>query len=109
MSNSAASVCAQSVRYGATRCAILRQTSRVRSRAWRRANSLIAGMRAGMQRRGVICQRGWVYTQAMRSKAFGWTGIPVAVIGQGTWHMGESRHQRAAEVAALRAGLELGM
>jgi diketogulonate reductase-like aldo/keto reductase len=45
----------------------------------------------------------------MRSKAFGWTGIPVAVIGQGTWHMGESRYRRAAEVAALRAGLELGM
>jgi len=44
----------------------------------------------------------------MRSKPFGWTQVPVAVIGQGTWRMGgESTH--AAEVAALRYGLELGM
>ncbi|WP_414163489.1 aldo/keto reductase [Superficieibacter sp. BNK-5] len=30
-------------------------------------------------------------------------------IGQGTWYMGESRSQRAAEVAALRAGVEQGL
>ena len=30
-------------------------------------------------------------------------------IGQGTWHMGEDRSRRAAEVAALRLGLDLGM
>ena len=31
------------------------------------------------------------------------------VLGQGTWHMGEDRSCRAAEVAALRLGLDLGM
>lgn len=30
-------------------------------------------------------------------------------IGQGTWYMGESRSQRADEVAALRAGVEQGL
>ncbi len=35
--------------------------------------------------------------------------MPVPVIGQGTWQMGESRRLRAAEVAALRLGLDLGM
>jgi len=34
-------------------------------------------------------------------------GIPV--LGQGTWYMGEDRSTRAAEVAALRLGMELGM
>jgi len=33
----------------------------------------------------------------------------VPVIGQGTWHMGEDRHQRQAEVKALRHGIELGL
>ncbi|HEV8290819.1 MAG TPA: aldo/keto reductase, partial [Tepidisphaeraceae bacterium] len=33
----------------------------------------------------------------------------VPVLGQGTWHMGEDRDRRAAEIAALRLGLELGM
>ena len=45
----------------------------------------------------------------MRRKPFGPTKVSVPVIGQGTWHMGESRRARAAEVAALRLGLELGM
>jgi len=45
----------------------------------------------------------------MQTKPFGWTGERVALIGQGTWHMGDSHGGRAAEVAALRAGLELGM
>ena len=30
-------------------------------------------------------------------------------MGLGTWHMGENASQRAAEVAALRAGIELGL
>ena len=36
-------------------------------------------------------------------------GRMVPVIWQGTWYMGESRATAAAEVAALRAGIELGM
>jgi diketogulonate reductase-like aldo/keto reductase len=47
--------------------------------------------------------------ECMRSKPFGPTKAAVPVIGQGTWHMGESRRARTAEVAALRLGLELGM
>ena len=34
---------------------------------------------------------------------------PMPHLGMGTWHMGESAAQRSAEVAALRAGIELGM
>jgi diketogulonate reductase-like aldo/keto reductase len=30
-------------------------------------------------------------------------------LGMGTWHMGESRSERAAEIAALRLGLDLGI
>ena len=37
------------------------------------------------------------------------SGETVAVLGQGTWAMGEDRRRRAAEVAALRLGLDLGM
>jgi diketogulonate reductase-like aldo/keto reductase len=33
----------------------------------------------------------------------------VPVIGQGTWHMGEQRGQRQAEVSALKLGIELGL
>jgi diketogulonate reductase-like aldo/keto reductase len=36
-------------------------------------------------------------------------GIRVPVIGQGTWAMGDRKDARAAEVAALRLGLDLGM
>lgn len=36
-------------------------------------------------------------------------GAKVPAIGQGTWHMGESRNERKREVAALRQGLELGL
>ncbi len=36
-------------------------------------------------------------------------GATVPALGQGTWHMGEARNDRAAEAAALRAGIELGM
>ncbi len=45
----------------------------------------------------------------MIGRPFGATGVDVAVIGQGTWRMGESRATRAAEVAALRLGLDLGL
>lgn len=36
-------------------------------------------------------------------------GEEVPVLGQGTWHMGDSAAARAGEVRALRRGLELGM
>ncbi len=36
-------------------------------------------------------------------------GTQVPALGQGTWHMGETRREQAAEVAALRLGIELGM
>ena len=37
------------------------------------------------------------------------SGETVAALGQGTWGMGEDRRRRAAEIAALRLGLDLGM
>lgn len=36
-------------------------------------------------------------------------GEVVPALGQGTWYMGESSSARAGEVAALRAGLDLGL
>lgn len=36
-------------------------------------------------------------------------GTAVPVIGQGTWHMGENRAERAREVSALQLGVDLGM
>jgi diketogulonate reductase-like aldo/keto reductase len=36
-------------------------------------------------------------------------GETVAALGQGTWHMGESAGKRNQEIAALRAGLDLGL
>jgi len=36
-------------------------------------------------------------------------GTTVPPLGQGTWRMGEDRRARAAEVAALRLGIELGL
>src|SRR5687767_3349196 len=36
-------------------------------------------------------------------------GETVPALGQGTWYMGERAGQRAAEVRALRHGLDLGM
>ncbi len=33
----------------------------------------------------------------------------VPCLGQGTWNMGEGRNTRADEIAALRAGIDLGM
>jgi len=43
----------------------------------------------------------------MQRRPFGWTGVPVPVIGQGTWNM--TRADRAESVRALRRGLDLGM
>jgi diketogulonate reductase-like aldo/keto reductase len=43
------------------------------------------------------------------TRPFGPTGVPVSVIGQGTWHMGEDKRIRKDEVAALKLGIELGM
>jgi len=37
------------------------------------------------------------------------TGRAIPILGQGTWNMGEDPSARAAEVAALRLGMELGM
>lgn len=45
----------------------------------------------------------------MKTRAFGWSGVPVPVVGQGTWGMGDSRAKRASEAAALRLGLDLGL
>ena len=45
----------------------------------------------------------------MITRPFGPTGVPVSVIGQGTWRMGEESGRRKDEVAALRLGIELGM
>src|SRR5436305_863142 len=44
---------------------------------------------------------------SVRRQPFGPTGVAVPVVGQGTWNM--ERDGRAAAVAALRAGLDLGM
>jgi diketogulonate reductase-like aldo/keto reductase len=43
----------------------------------------------------------------MEFRPFGWTGVSVPVIGQGTWNMEEDDRREA--VAALRRGLDLGM
>src|SRR5689334_13661056 len=45
----------------------------------------------------------------MISRAFGWTGVEIPVIGQGTWDMEGSREKERRAVEALRAGLDLGM
>jgi diketogulonate reductase-like aldo/keto reductase len=37
------------------------------------------------------------------------SGESAPALGQGTWYMGVSGHKRAAEVAALKLGLDLGM
>ena len=36
-------------------------------------------------------------------------GRQVPALGQGTWHMGERKSERAREIAALQLGLDLGM
>jgi diketogulonate reductase-like aldo/keto reductase len=37
------------------------------------------------------------------------SGETVPILGQGTWHFGEDVHRRAQEIAALGAGIDLGM
>lgn len=37
------------------------------------------------------------------------SGERIPALGQGTWHLGEDRERRAAEVASLRLGLDLGL
>ena len=36
-------------------------------------------------------------------------GIPIPVLGQGTWTMGERKHSRREEILALQRGIDLGM
>jgi diketogulonate reductase-like aldo/keto reductase len=43
----------------------------------------------------------------MQHRAFGTTQLPVAIVGQGSWQIEIARRQEA--IAALRAGLDLGM
>ena len=45
----------------------------------------------------------------MRSAPFGFTGVPVAVIGQGTWMVEGAPAAEERAVEALRAGLDLGL
>jgi aryl-alcohol dehydrogenase-like predicted oxidoreductase len=46
----------------------------------------------------------------MLKRKFGWTGVEVPVIGQGTWMIeGNSSAQRRQAIEALRLGLDLGM
>lgn len=46
----------------------------------------------------------------MRQKMIQFSGdVSLPAIGQGTWYMGEDASQRKTEVAALRAGIELGL
>jgi diketogulonate reductase-like aldo/keto reductase len=42
----------------------------------------------------------------MKRRRFGWTGVPVSVIGQGTW---ETESDRKSAIEALSVGLDLGM
>jgi diketogulonate reductase-like aldo/keto reductase len=37
------------------------------------------------------------------------SGETIPVLGQGTWHLGQGRHERKEEIAAVRAGIDLGM
>ena len=45
----------------------------------------------------------------MPRRKFAWTGVDVPVVGQGTWYIEGSREKEQRSVAALRAGLDLGM
>ena len=42
-------------------------------------------------------------------RKFGWTGVDVPLIGQGTWMIEGDRITEALAVEALRLGLDLGM
>ena len=45
----------------------------------------------------------------MTERAFGWTGVEVPVIGQGTWMIEGSRASERRAVEALRVGMDLGL
>ena len=45
----------------------------------------------------------------MATKDFGWTGIQVPVVGQGTWEIEGAQDVERRAVEALRTGLELGL
>ena len=45
----------------------------------------------------------------MIKRKFGWTGVDVPVVDQGTWMMEGRRGTEQAAVEALKAGLDLGM
>ncbi|MGA2270770.1 MAG: aldo/keto reductase [Bryobacteraceae bacterium] len=45
----------------------------------------------------------------MTERTFGWTGVEVSVIGQGTWMIEGSRDSERRAVEALRAGMDLGL
>ena len=45
----------------------------------------------------------------MLIRKFGWTGVDVPLIGQGTWMIEADRITEALAVEALRLGLDLGM
>src|SRR3954447_25104499 len=42
-------------------------------------------------------------------RPFGWTGVPVSVVGQGTWMIEGSGAAEERAIDALRAGIELGL
>jgi len=44
-----------------------------------------------------------------QAKPFGWTGVEVPIIGQGTWMIEASRDAERRAVEALRAGIDLGL
>ncbi len=45
----------------------------------------------------------------MLKREFGWTGVKVPVVGQGTWMIEGSREVEQRAIEALRLGLDLGM
>lgn len=47
--------------------------------------------------------------ESMTSRDFGWTGVQLPVIGQGTWMIEGDRAAERGAIEVLRAGIELGM
>ncbi len=46
---------------------------------------------------------------SVTTREFGWTGVPLPVIGQGTWMIEGAREAERSAIEALQAGIELGM
>src|SRR3954465_3412314 len=46
---------------------------------------------------------------AIPQREFGWTGVQVPIIGQGTWNIEGPRDAEGRAIETLRAGLDLGM